>query len=317
MPTNDLSGLSDLDDKCRAVLAEKLAVTSCYGLILTDRRRIVDAFGRRSNRPSLEEVAVWQDEARRLIGRSIDAPVSTIDASAWEPVALFVVAFEERHQGGVIERRILAEQTEVEPDAAPQQRAQWPDWSSGDTCRWMEDRARTTVDPVRSATTAPMPAADPIRLASPSGAAVETERMTPSIERTRLRIERATLRDAGGDVELVAVSRLLPAHRSVWIEPERLVVALEDGLTGPGTKVVLQVESAGTAVPPLDGHFDSDGRAAVIDLRGLPDGEYELSIVVWRPDGSNLARVVKFPAVVVARGRRDAVPRASPNNRAR
>ena len=65
MPTDDLSGISGLDDRHRTVLDQKAGITSYYELIMADRQRIVDAFGRRAIRPTLDEVSAWQDEARR------------------------------------------------------------------------------------------------------------------------------------------------------------------------------------------------------------------------------------------------------------
>ena len=48
MPTDDLSGISGLDDRHRTVLDQKAGITSYYELIMADRQRIVDAFGRRT-----------------------------------------------------------------------------------------------------------------------------------------------------------------------------------------------------------------------------------------------------------------------------
>jgi hypothetical protein len=76
MPTDDLSGISGLDDRQRAVLDQKAGITSFYELIMADRQRIIDTFGRRTYRPTLEQVAVWQDEARRLRASARDASLS-------------------------------------------------------------------------------------------------------------------------------------------------------------------------------------------------------------------------------------------------
>ena len=98
MPADDLSGISGLDDRHRAVLAQKLGITTYYELIMADRQRIADAFGRRAIRPALEDVSAWQDEARRLRAASIGASVSALAAPGWQSAATFVVAFEERGQ---------------------------------------------------------------------------------------------------------------------------------------------------------------------------------------------------------------------------
>src|SRR5881392_935883 len=76
MPTDDLSGISGLDDRHRTVLDQKAGITSYYELIMADRQRIVDAFGRRTYRPTPEQVAEWQDEARRLRASAIDASLA-------------------------------------------------------------------------------------------------------------------------------------------------------------------------------------------------------------------------------------------------
>ena len=42
MPADDLSGISGLDDRHRAVLAQKLGITTYYELIMADRQRIAE-----------------------------------------------------------------------------------------------------------------------------------------------------------------------------------------------------------------------------------------------------------------------------------
>jgi hypothetical protein len=155
MPDDDLSSISGLDDRRRDVLGQKLGVSTCYELIMADRQRIVDAFGRRAIRPTLDEVSAWQDEARRIRAASLDAAISAPAASGWQSAATFVVAFEERGQRETLERRIVVEQTEVEPEASPQQRKQWPGWTCDDTCRWMLERVGAPAVP------GPAPAASP------------------------------------------------------------------------------------------------------------------------------------------------------------
>jgi len=297
MPVNDLSGISGLDDRRRAVLAQKLEITNCYELIMADRQRIVDAFGRRTIRPTLEEVAVWQDEARRIQASSIDASVSAIAASGWEPAATFVVAFEERGRGDALERRVVAEQTEIEPEASPQQQSQWPGWTCDDACRWMLERvgvlaASAPPDPAQITSVAEAGAAE-------ARAAGTRSTVDAARTRSKIDIERASLADSRGDIELVAGSRPLPQDRLDWAQPARLFVALGGAPTGPGTSVVLQLARAGGQKQSIAGHLDDVGRVAEIELSGLSDGEYKPAIVAWTRDGSSLPRVVKLPTVEV------------------
>ncbi len=294
MPADDLSGISGLDDRRRAVLAQRLGITSWYELIMADRQRIADAFGRRTIRPTLEQVAVWQDEARQMRAASIEAAVSEAAASGWEPAATFVVAFEERRRGDALERRIVAEQTEVEPEASPQQRSEWPEWTCDDACRWMLDRAAV---PASAAVPGPARLASPAEASAPETAAVEAPAagMRPQID-----IERANLADSSGGTELIAGSRPLPGGRLVWAQPARLLVTLGGGLAGDGASVVLQLVQATGQKQNIEGHLDETGRLAEVELNGLPVGEYTPTIVAWTPDASFLPRIVKLPAVEVA-----------------
>jgi hypothetical protein len=288
MPINELSGISGLDARRRAVLAEKLKITTCYELIMADRQRIVDAFGRRANRPTLEDVAVWQDEARRMRASSMDASVSAMASSGWEPVAMFVVAFEELRRGGATERRIVAEQPEIESEASPQPRSQWTGWACDDACRWMLERVGGPA-----ASTPPEPAQ--ITPVAEAGAAAGNR---PAGTRPKIDIERANLADTSGAIELVAGSRPVLQDRLVWAQPARLLVTL-GGAPGPGTSVVLQLVQADGQKQNIVGHLDDVGRVAEIELSGLADGEYKPTVVASTQDGSSLPRVVKLPTVEV------------------
>jgi hypothetical protein len=288
MPINDLSGISGLDDKRRAVLAQKLEINNCYELIMADRQRIVDAFGRRSYRPTLEDVAVWQDEARRMRASSMDAPDLVMASPGWEPVAMFVVAFEERCRGDATERRIVAEQAEIESEASPPPRSHWSGWACDDACRWMLERVG-----VPAASTPPDPAQ--ITSVAEVGAAGNRHART----RSKIDIERANLADSSGDIELVAGSRPVPQDRLVWAQPAQLLVTLGGAPTGPGTSVALQLVQADGQKQSIVGHLDDVGRVAEIELSGLADGEYKPTVVAWTLDGSSLPRVVKLPTVEV------------------
>ena len=292
MPINDLSGISGLDDKQRAVLAQKLEITTCYGLIMADRQRIVEAFGRRTIRPTLEEVAAWQDEARGIHASAIDAAVSGITASGWEPTATFVVAFEEREQGDVTERRVVAEQTEIEPEASPQQRSQWPGWTCDDACRWMLERVGVLA---ASAPTGPAQ----ITSATEAGAAEAGSKADAPRTRSKIDIERASLADSRGDIDLVTGSRPLLQDRLIWAQPARLFVTLGGVPAGPGTSVVLQLARIGGQKQSIAGRLDDVGRVAEIELSELSYGEYKPAIVAWTRDGSSLPRVVKLSTVEV------------------
>jgi hypothetical protein len=286
MPTDDLSGISGLDDRQRAVLDQKAGITSFYELIMADRQRIIDTFGRRTYRPTLEQVAVWQDEARRLRASARDVSLSAAESLEWEPAAMFVVAFEERRHEEASERRIVAEQTEIESGVSPQPRSQWPGWTCDDACRWMLERVNASAE-----STPP----DDAQATSVTEAAASA-----SVEgRSRIDIERAILADAIGDTELVEGSRPLPQGRRTWAQPARLLVTLGGTPSGSGTSVVLQLVRNGGHKLSIAGQFDAAGRVAEIALGGLPIAEYKPAVVAWTPDGSSLPCLVKLPAVDV------------------
>jgi hypothetical protein len=309
MPADDLSGISGLDDRRRDVLAQKLEISTCYELIMADRQRIVDAFGRRTIKPTIEEVSEWQDEARRVRAASIDASASATAASGWQSAATFVVAFEERGQGESVERRIVAEQTEVEPEASPQQRSQWPGWACGDICRWMLERVGGPVsEPVlglaRAAAPAGAkpPAAVPAEAGPPEGGPAETggtadhaaARLVP------IDIERASLTGAAGSgSDMVVNSSPVPQGRFTWSRPARLTVVLGPGPSGLQTSVVLQLARPDGAKQNIAGRLDEAGHVAEVDLSGLADGEYTPAIVASTRDGSFLPRIVRLPTIEV------------------
>lgn len=318
MPADDLSGISGLDDRHRAVLAQKLGISTYYELIMADRQRIADAFGRRAIRPALEDVSAWQDEARRLRAASIGASVSALAAPGWQSAATFVVAFEERGQGAALERRIVAEQTEIEPEPSPQEQSQWAGWACGDACRWMLERvgARAapalprpprTVPPAESGTAeaypgeaAPEEPRPEASTAEASAAETRAAKIPAAGTPAALDIERADLADSRGSTELVAGSRPLPRDRLVWHQPAKLIVTLGSSPAGPRTSVVLQLAQPDGPKQNIAGHLDETGQKAEVELTGLAAGEYRPTIVASTRDGSFLPRVVRLSTVELA-----------------
>lgn len=130
MPSSELSDIIGLDDRRRALLHERLGVATCYDLIIADRHRVLAAFTGDPDPPDLEEIARWQDQARRR--RSVAAR-----ANGWEQVAAFVVSFE-RREGDPRHRRVVCEQTEVEPEGSPRA---WDGWDCEELCRWLRTSA--------------------------------------------------------------------------------------------------------------------------------------------------------------------------------
>lgn len=136
MTADDLATLGSLLEKHRKVLAEELDVTTCRALVMAERGPILAAMRRRriTPRPTLEDIAVWQDEARAQLAA---APSPTGVASAtpdWERAASFAVVFDQREGDSGREQRLAVEQTEIE-GAAPEH--VWPSWDCSELCAWM------------------------------------------------------------------------------------------------------------------------------------------------------------------------------------
>jgi hypothetical protein len=279
MPNGDLSNVTTMEDKQRTVLADKLGITSCYELILAERRQIVAAFGRRTNRPGLEDVAEWQDEARRV-------RAAATAAAEWEQVGLFVVAFEQRHRGEEIERRIVAERTEADPEDT----MEWLGWACTEACRWMVERATGSTEPETHDDAQR-------RNSAKQPEAIQTRAVTSP----RIEIERARLSDASGGIDLVSNARVVSPTRDVWTQPTRLVVTLKGASASGGTSVALDLVQPGGPSPSFTGRIESPGHPAVIELTGVADGTYSPAIIAWSLDGSATPRVVKLPSVRLLR----------------
>lgn len=296
MSSDDLVDLHEIDEKQRAVLAEKLSITTCYELIMADRRDVLRAFGRRKYKPTLEEIGDWQDAARRRYLETNTATASAIADPGWEQAGIFVVAFERRRVSGQLEQQLVAEQTEVEPDAAPHQRAQWNSWACGELCRWMLERAEEE-QPASTPPTGPDADGDSDATDASPPDVVEDSAIAPV---PQVVVVRASLEDASGDTMLVRAARPVGDPSGIWIRPVRLRIDLDPAAGSGVTKVVLQMARPGHRKEFVTGRV-LDGRTAEIDLSNVPAGAYEPTIVVSAPDGSARPSLVKLGMVEIVK----------------
>ncbi|MFY9773830.1 MAG: hypothetical protein WAK28_04580, partial [Trebonia sp.] len=151
---DELDSIPGLAENHRRVLTSKAGITSLQALADADQRAVYTALASIRPRPSLARVAAWQNEARSRLGDAAN------DRSAWQTAASFAVIFAQRQVDGRWERRLEAEQTEVEPAPEPRK---WANWDCGPLCDWMlgqlglaadeadeagvADRAAVTVEP--------------------------------------------------------------------------------------------------------------------------------------------------------------------------
>ena len=120
------------------------------------------------------------------------------DPSAWQNAASFAVIFAQRRVDGEWERRIEAEQTEMEPALEPRQ---WPGWECGALCDWMLGQLGLPEDEEGCRR-----GARGQRRACHRGqrrACARGQRRACTARRAELRIDSATITDAVHELDLI------------------------------------------------------------------------------------------------------------------
>lgn len=260
MPSNDLSSIQGLEDKHLRVLARH-GVTDLHALAEADRSALHRALASLRPRPSLNQIARWQEAARNLL------PEGAPDAAEWQTAASFVVVFSQRRAGDSWERRVEAERTEVEPERNPQV---WPGWDVRPICDWMRgelDRA-TGPGPGRPEAAQPPPA-------------------EPAAERPALRIDSAVLIDATGRTEVVtagAVTAFMPGALAAPAQVEFTVSGARPKTRLWAVARILSPDEPGwNAQEPI---VVPNSGVVELSLSGVPAGEHDVRLTAWAPDGT-------------------------------
>lgn len=302
MPTDDLTTLPGLDDRQRAVLAQELDITTSLELIMAERQRVVSAFEGRADAPTIDDVAAWQDEARRSRHPHLK-PANQTTSPGWEQVAIFLVAFEQRHVQDTSEQRVVAEQAEVESEGSGR-RFEQVGWTAEGAIHWMQARVPETA-PGRnptdlSASTEPDLAADLAATAEPSDGSSTVELEAPVDPPPAIELKRAYVQLVSATIELAAASQAVEPQPSLWDRPVRLVVNLGP-VPSSAPSVVLQLERPGHPKENLAARRidDADALDFGIDVSGVESGHYAPTIVVAALDGSALPCLVRLPMVQV------------------
>jgi len=262
VPSDDLSSIPDLQDKHRRVLARELKVTTFRALVQADRRDIQQAMRNLRPRPTLEQIAQWQDHARSRLSQA------STDRSDWHPAASFAVVFAERQVGDGWQRRIEVERTEVEPE---EERRIWPGWDCEGIGRWMREQAPDAAQPEPEAARPAESAASPTEVAR---------------ERPELRIDRVTVIGLATSPEVVAADAA--AATSVGSPgPLRIEISVSGGRCGQEIHASAQVLREGEFSWKLQDPVVIMGATGVasFDLSRLPAGRYDLALAAWAPDG--------------------------------
>ena len=293
MPGDDLSSIPGLEDKHRRALARR-QVTDLRSLANADRQALFRAMASIRPRPSPEVISRWQDDARSKLGEV------TIDPSDWHTAASFAVVFARRKVGGVWERRVEAERTEVEPERDAEV---WPGWDCEPVCGWMvaqlgpDDRG------------GPGPAGpEPAGPESASGAggaqarpAAEPGPAAPAAGRTQLHIDRAVIMDAARRADVVVAGALVGDPPRELVAPVRVALTVSGGSRGTEVQAVTRIlRRDRPGWNPQDPVVVAASGQAQFDLSGVPAGQHELALVAWAPDGTAKPVSVRLPPVTIS-----------------
>ena len=279
MTATELDAIGTIATKYRQVLTDQLHLTTCRDLVLAERPTIVAAIRAAKKRPapSLEDVARWQDEARRH-----HATAQSTRAEQWERHATFVVCFQERRSADQTwDRQIEVEHTEL--DSVETTTSHQPGWDCQWVCSWMcgriglpDAQALASADDASPAIAPSRPAVTP---------------RPPKQPRAGLTLAGLTLVDGTGRHPVTgdATTPLTvgpPAHLTVTVtgtplpDDARLAVSART----PGQR-------GGRTI--YEEHLAASG-STDIDLSALPAGEHYLTLVAWTPGDACDPAVIKL-----------------------
>lgn len=264
MADDDLTLIPGLLDKHRKVLSAQLKVTTSQALAQADPHAIFDAMFRIRPRPTVTEIRGWQQHAGRVRDRAI------VEAPNWDRVATFVLSFEQRDAGDGSERRLVVEQTELEPE---QPASSWAAWDCSELCDWLQGRVGAT-EPAEQIAMTPL--------------AVETVAVRAGAGQRQLRIEQVAVVDAGGRVDVVTDGRLT-AEALVCSGPCRLELTVAGANAGHEVGVALRFSRRGQpGWSPHEPVTVLAGEPAELALADITAGEHDARLVAWTADASSL-----------------------------
>jgi hypothetical protein len=290
VPGDDLKSIPGLQDNHRSALDNKLGITSLQALADADQRAIHRALQNVRPRPSLARVAAWQQDARtKLAGAALDGPV-------WQTAASFAVIFSQRQVNGTWERRLEAEQTEVEPAPRPQH---WADWDCGPLCDWMRAKLGQPQSPAAGAGAASR--GGPATAAGPAARAGGTR-----ARRAALRIDSASVTDASDELSLITAGQLVQVPSAELRPPVRLRLTVSGGRSGQRLKAAVWFRRRGhqgwSPQEPVD--LPPSGRAE-FNLSQVPPGGHNVRLLAWATDPGATMAAVTLPTLTFHRADRE------------
>jgi hypothetical protein len=199
------------------------------------------------------------------------------------------VIFAQRQVDGVWERRLEAEQTEVDPEPAHQE---WPGWDCEPLCDWMHGQLGPPADQAGPAggTASNAGGSFPGEPAASTGPA--------RADRTDLRIESAVVTDATGERVLIAAGDLTRIPPGDLMPPVRLSLTVRRGRPGQqvqaATWFLRRPEPGWSPGGPVT--ISRSGRAE-FDLSSVPPGEHQVRLLAWATDAGATLAAVTLPAL--------------------
>jgi len=292
VPTDDLNSLPGLEDKHLRALA-RAEVTDLRGLAGADQREIYKATANIRPRPSLERIAQWQGEARARL----DEPETA--AEVWQTTASFAVIFAQRPAAGGWERRITAEQTEVEPE---QDRQVWDGWDTVPIGRWMAGQL-----PGADSAGAAAPADPPHEEAAPASAEApeaaseeEEEEEEEATAPTQLTIEGATVTGADGEFDAIVAGVLATGWPAELTAPVRVAFTVRGARPGTALRAVARfLRPDGPGWNPRDPVAPDHSGRAEFDLSEVPADRYDVTLIAWAPDGTAKPVSARLPTLTI------------------
>jgi hypothetical protein len=310
VPGEDLTSIPGLQEVHQRTLVAKLGITGLQDLVNANPRAIHTALEKVRPYSSLTRIAAWQNTARNRL-RDPEA-----DASDWHTAASFAVVFAQRQVDGGWERRLEAEQTEVEPAPEPWQRA---GWDCAPLCDWMlgqlglteddADSEAVVADQTGAAATEEAASAEEHETAGEPAASAEeraaaAEEPAPGAEpaeteRATLRIDSATMTDALHKLELIREGSVIAAPPEEVRHPVQLSFTVSGARSGQQLRAAVWFR--GRAEPGWSPHEPvtiPPSRQAEFNLSSVPPGGHDIRLLAWATDPGATLAAVTLPRMI-------------------
>jgi hypothetical protein len=283
---DDLSSIEGLADKHVRALG-RLHIVDLRGLADADPQAIYRTMANLRPRPTPEQIAGWQDQARDRLGDTVPDPAE------WHTMTSFVVVFSQRQVDAAWERRVEAEQTEVEPERNPQV---WSGWDCGPVCDWMHGQLRQAVGAEEPP--GAEPAGEPVP--APAGDPVPAPAQPSRRDRAQLSIDSASIIDAAGRTEVVTAAVPAARPRTGLVAPVRVVFTTGGASPGARLQAVTRIlRPDGPGWNPQDPVVLAGPGQAEFDLAQIPAGDHDLALIAWAPDATAKPVSVRLPTVTI------------------